>query len=191
MCDICPRRSQPGSNARGAGVGHRRALPLRSSRSDWRTGDVPTSQRRSVARRARRLWTASAVASARDDRTSARAMASRLRSAGPARPEHRRRRGRNCVSPGRSSFAEVGHRELVNRQRLRVLLAERPASAGLVAQLAQDRGQGGAVGRGEPVEDPFRLAPAGFSDGVQDLRAVLGQLDQRGPPVVRIGPAPG
>jgi hypothetical protein len=42
----------------------------------------------------------------------------------------------------------------------------------------------GAVGRAQPAEDPFGL---GSADRVQDTGAVFGQLDQRGPTVVRVG----
>ena len=73
----------------------------------------------------------------------------------------------------------------------------RPASAcrlpvsprhGSVPELAEDAGQVGPVGRAEPAEGPFGLGAAGRADGVQDAGAVLGQLDQGGPPVARVGP---
>jgi hypothetical protein len=46
----------------------------------------------------------------------------------------------------------------------------------------------GAVGLAESAEGPFGLGPAGRADRVEDAGAVLGHLDQGGPPVVGVGP---
>ena len=58
-------------------------------------------------------------------------------------------------------------------------------------QLAQDAPEVGAVGRAEPAEDPLGLGSAGRADRLEDAGAMLGQLDQGGPPVAGIGLSPG
>jgi len=60
----------------------------------------------------------------------------------------------------------------------------------MIAELAQDAGEVGAVGRAEPIERPLGLGAAGRADRVEDAGAVLGEFDQGGPPVAGIG-APG
>jgi hypothetical protein len=65
-----------------------------------------------------------------------------------------------------------------------------PVGAGSVPQLAENAGKVGAVCLAQPAEDPFGLGAAGRADRVEDAGAVLGQLDQRGPPVTRVGPPP-
>jgi hypothetical protein len=59
---------------------------------------------------------------------------------------------------------------------------------GSVPELSENAGEVGAVCLAEPIEDPFGFGPAGRADRVQDAGAVLGQLDQGGAPIARIGP---
>jgi len=56
-----------------------------------------------------------------------------------------------------------------------------------VPELAENAGEVGAVGLAQPAEDPFGLGAAGRADGVEDAGALLGYLDQGGPPVAGIG----
>jgi predicted ATPase/class 3 adenylate cyclase len=61
-------------------------------------------------------------------------------------------------------------------------------AGGSVLELAENAGEVGAVCLAEPAEDPFGLGSAGRVDRVEDASAVLGQLDEGGPPIAGVGP---
>src|SRR5215467_803224 len=71
------------------------------------------------------------------------------------------------------------------------LRSGRWSQAGSVTELAENAEEMSAVGLAQLAEGPFGLGSAGGPDRVEDLGAVLGHLDQRGPPVTRIGPTYG
>ena len=59
---------------------------------------------------------------------------------------------------------------------------------GSVPEPTEDAGEVDAVCLAEPAEGPSGLGSAGIADRVKDASAMLGQGNQGGPPVVRVGP---
>ena len=101
---------------------------------------------------------------------------------------------RTVVSDGRSANPEAGtivrsvKRAFDKAERAVVLVgARRTGSRLLIAEFAQDAGEVGAVGWGEPIEGPLGLGAAGGADRVEDAGGVLGQFDQGGSAVAGIG----